>query len=66
MIMDVDNLHASFARMNGAAVPAFALTLVAIKLLEHRREILNDALQLQFCAMNQLMAIWAIPLERIQ
>ena len=46
MIMDIDNLHASFARMNGAAMPAFALALVAIELLEHRRQILYDTLQL--------------------
>ena len=64
--MDVDDLHVSFAGMNRAAMLAFTPALVAIELFKHGRQILNDTLQFHFRAINQLMAVRAIPFERIQ
>ena len=64
--MDVDNLHVLFAGMNGAAMFTSAATLVAIELFKHGRQILDDTLQLYFRAMNQLMALRAVPFERVQ
>jgi hypothetical protein len=66
MIMDVDNLHVLFAGMNGAAMLTSTATLVAIELFKHRRQILDDTLQLDFRAINQLMAVRAVPLEGVQ
>src|ERR1700729_2354818 len=66
MIMDVDDWHASFARMNRAAMFAFAPALVRIELLKQRWQILHNTFQSDFRAIDQLMAARAVPLECIQ
>jgi hypothetical protein len=64
--MDVDNLHVLFAGMNGAAMLTSTARLVAIELFKHGRQILDDTLQLYFRAINQLMAVRAVPFEGVQ
>src|ERR1019366_10660463 len=66
MVMNVDNLHASFARVNRAAMLTLAPALVVIELLEQRRQILNNAFQLYFRAIDQLVAVRAVPFEGVQ
>ena len=45
---------------------ALAQILVAVELLKQRRQVTDDALQLNFRAMQQLMTILAIPFESIE
>src|ERR1700751_3755131 len=52
--------------MNRAAMLALAEALVAIELLEQWRKIPHDAFQLDLGAMQQLVAVLAVPLEPIQ
>src|ERR1700733_58492 len=66
MIMNVDDWHASFARMDRAAMLALAPALVRVKLLKQRWQVFHNALQPHFRAIDQLMATWAVPFERIQ
>src|SRR5258708_12770193 len=52
--------------MKRAAVFTFAQTLAAVELLEQRRQITHDALQLHFGTVHQLMAVLAVPLEAVE
>src|SRR5216684_8094484 len=52
--------------MYRAAMLAFAPALVRIELFEQGRQVFDDAFQLHFRAINQLMAVRAIPLEGVQ
>src|SRR6266851_2394214 len=52
--------------MYGAAMLAFAPALVRIELFKQRRQVFDDAFQLHFRAIDQLMAVRAIPLEGVQ
>src|SRR5260370_681368 len=51
--------------MNRATMLALAKTFVAVESLKQGRQIANNALQLHFRAMHQLMTILAIPFESI-
>jgi len=51
--------------MDGAAMFALAIALIAVKLFEQRRQIFNDALKLDLSAVNQLMAVRTKPFERV-
>src|ERR1039457_6726177 len=64
--MNVDDLHTSFARMNRAAVPALAPALIGVELFKHRRQVLHDALQLHFRAIDQLVAVRTVPFEGVK
>src|ERR1051325_3980202 len=67
MIMDIDNRHLlPFAGMNRTAVLTLAQLFVAIKLLKQWREVADNTLQLHFCAMKELVATLAIPLEAVE
>src|SRR5216684_6763465 len=52
--------------MHRAAMLAFAPALVRIELFKQRWQIFDDAFQLHFRAIDQLMAVRAIPLEGVQ
>src|SRR5579862_6444255 len=66
MIMNVNDWHASFARMNRAAMLALAAAFIAVEFFEYRRKVFHNALQLHFGAIHQLVAIRAIPLECVE
>src|ERR1700691_6147338 len=66
VVMNVDDWHASLAWMNRAAMLTFAPALVRVELCKKRRQILHDALQLHFRAIDQLVAVRAVPFEGIQ
>src|SRR5271155_1327660 len=55
-----------FAGMYRAALLALTPALVRIELFEKRRQILDDALQLHFRAIDQLMAVRTVPLKSIE
>ena len=57
--------RSAFAWMNCAALPAGAEPLVRIKPLEERREIAHDALQLYLDAVEEVVALLAVPLEAV-
>src|SRR5258708_26944507 len=52
--------------MYRAAMLAFAPALVRIELFKQWRQVFDDAFQLHFRAIDQLVAVRAIPLERVQ
>src|ERR1700722_16279265 len=52
--------------MYRAAVFTLTPLFAAIELLEDWREIFDDALQLNFRAINQTMAVGAIPFESVE
>src|SRR6266513_1834469 len=54
-----------FAWMNCAALSARAQRLVRVKPLEERRKIAHDALQLNLDAVEEMVALLAIPLEPV-
>src|SRR5438309_3772731 len=54
-----------FAWMNCAALSASAQRLVRVKPLEERRKIAHDALQLHLDAVQEMVALLAIPLEPV-
>jgi hypothetical protein len=51
--------------MNRAAMLALSQIFVAIEFFKQRRQIANNALQLYFGAMHQLMALGAVPFETV-
>src|SRR5215470_3890235 len=51
--------------MNLSAVPALPQLHVAVEPLEHRRQITNDAFQIQFSSVNEVIAFGAVPLDTI-
>jgi hypothetical protein len=51
--------------VNRAAVWADTQFFVAVKVLEKRRQVLNDAFQKNFGAINKMVALFAIPLEAV-
>src|SRR5258708_29453547 len=51
--------------MDGAALSASAQLLARIEPLEERREVFNDALQLHLYAVQEVVALLAIPLESV-
>src|SRR5579863_5752050 len=58
-------LEFRFAGMKRAAARAGALLLARVESLEQRRQVLNDAFELHFDAMNARMAVRAIPFEGV-
>src|SRR6267378_5872761 len=53
------------ARMDGAALSAGAQRVARIKALEERRQVAHDALQLHFHAVQEVVALLAVPLEAV-
>src|ERR1700728_625259 len=81
MIVNIDRLHIadlhindflyrglafSFAGMNRTAVLAFSPALARIELFKQRWQIFDDALQLHFRAIDQLVTVRAVPFKGIQ
>lgn len=52
--------------MNRTAVLAFSPALPRIELFKQRRQIFDDALQLHFSAIDQLMAVGTVPFKSVQ
>src|SRR5215472_15211783 len=51
--------------MNFSAVSALPQVRVAVEPLEHRRQVANDAFQVQLGSMNKVMAFGAIPFDTV-
>ena len=66
VVVYVDDWHALFAGVNRAAILAFAPIFIAVELIEERWQILDNAFQLNFGAIEQLVALRTKPLEGIQ
>ena len=57
--------RSAFAWMDCAAPAAGAEPFIRVKLLEERRKIAHDALQLHLDAVQEMVALLAIPLEPV-
>jgi hypothetical protein len=71
--VNVDRLHyvpanlfrLRLSRMHFSAIAALPQFRVLVEPFKHRRQIAHDTFQIQFRAMHQMIAFWAVPLDSV-
>jgi len=66
VVVNIDDWHLRFARVDGPTMLALAQFLVAIELFKERRQVPHNALQSHLRPVDEVMALGAIPLKCIQ